>query len=120
MKKEYGGFIPLYENEFNNDIVFIELINRDNTPKPERKLYKFKPVSNYDAVYDQGIYDDYQVPMGELTEVTLKKADVLKAADSLMEDRPLSEMTIRDLMAILTKTKVSKKDWLNELISQTK
>lgn len=120
MKKEYQGFISLYSNEFENDIVFIELLNSDNTEKPDRKLYKFKPVQNFSDVYDQGIFSDYKVPMEELTEVALKKEDVIKAADSLTEDRPLSDMTIRDLMAILTKKTVSKKDWLNTLIEQTK
>lgn len=120
VKKEYQGFISLYSSEFNNDIVFIELLNSDNTSKPDRKLYKFKPVPNFDAVYDQGVYSDYKVPVDELSEVALKKEDIQKAVDSVTEDKPLSDMTIRDLMAILTKSPVSKKKWINDLVSEMK
>jgi hypothetical protein len=35
---------------------------------------------------------------------------------TLTNDAPISDMTIRDLAAILLKKPVSKKEWLNELI----
>jgi len=38
----------------------------------------------------------------------------------IVDDAPLSEITIRDLAAIMLMKPVSGRDWLNDLIKQTK
>jgi len=48
---------------------------------------------------------------------TVTKKSSKKMSDLLVDDLPVSDLTIRDLMAILHKRPVSKKEWLNKLIT---
>jgi hypothetical protein len=49
------------------------------------------------------------------TNMSLDEIDNIEIADA-----PLSEITIRDLAAIMLMKPVSAKPWLNEIIKQTK
>jgi len=67
---------------------------------------------------------DAKLPVKELIKVTApKKTEVTQQKDIFEEgfltgddDAPISDMTIRDLLAILSKSPVSKKEWLNNLL----
>jgi hypothetical protein len=60
-----------------------------------------------------------QISIGQLLNTASIDAED-RAAQKEKEDAHYSEMTIRDLAAIMLKVPVSNKRWLNDLINQTK
>ena len=117
IKKEFRGKISIYPQEFNQPVLYIEIRESDWTVKENRKLYKFIPPDNYTDVYQKGDkYEDYFVPIEEFEEVLLNKRDIEAANLSTLEDMRVSDMSVRDLYAVLHNTPSSLKGWLNSLI----
>jgi hypothetical protein len=68
----------------------------------------------------------YLIPVSELVKVKAPAKTIATRSgveitefeefSSLMDDAPVSDMTIRDLAAILLKKPVSSKSWLNDLV----
>jgi hypothetical protein len=99
-----------------------------NSEDPDRGLYKWKfnPHwrTEYDIVTSKAGYERYAIPIDELHFVTddKKKASSkplqleFDVDEESSDDALISDMTIRDLAAILLKKPVSKKQWLNKLI----
>jgi hypothetical protein len=111
--------------------IYIEFADIEYIPEDsDRGLYKWKfnPHwrTEYDLVVSKAGYERYAIPINELHFVVDDKKRLSKTIrtleldfdvpSSLTDDAPLSDMTIRDLAAILLKQPVSKKEWLNKLI----
>ena len=68
----------------------------------------------------------YLIPVSELVKVKAPAKTIAERSgvqitefdqfSSIMEDAPMSDMTIRDLAAILLQKPISTKSWLNDLI----
>jgi hypothetical protein len=58
------------------------------------------------------LFPDFEDEFGSAKEIEL--------SSQLDKDVPLSEITIRDLAAIMLMKPVSNRPWLNDLIKQTK
>lgn len=129
---------------------FFELIDSNLDPAdPNRTVYRLAPNPNYEEEYELNAKNQYIVPIDELrivnkASVAITKAAAVFASDEIIgkqkisqefapkisnnerfavpleKDAPMSEMTIRDYMAIHTKTPVSLKPWLNDLIKSSK
>jgi len=102
--------------------IFIEKVSKEFEPEdPERTLYKWTFNPHYKTDYDVkpiGASGDtcYIIPYSELTKIEeFNEADEFDIPDPT-EDLPISELTIRDLAAILTGKPVSFKPWLNKII----
>jgi hypothetical protein len=139
--------VSMFPSEMEcTDDIYLELTDGNNLPIHEEPvLYKFK----HNPFYNQGEYEvippdpsrnknseTYLIPVSELEIVSnsvVKKETPKKVFSTAMldnsdkesfskekEDAHYSEMTIRDLAAILLKSPVSNKKWLNTLINSTK
>lgn len=118
--------VGLFRSELErmDEDVFIELISMNYEPlDSKRTLYRHRFNPHFREEYERApgnTMDRYNVPVDEL-EVVWKQPDTPAAVpvdvDSV-EDNHLSQMTIRDVAAILLKKPVSTKAWLNTLISQ--
>lgn len=142
--------VSMFPSEMEcTDDIYLELTDGNNLPLHEDAvLYKFKHNPFYNQGEYEVIPPDpsrnknsetYLIPVSELEIVTplgiAKKVDApskkvfstanldnldREAFSKEKEDAHYSEMTIRDLAAILLKTPVSNKKWLNHLINSTK
>lgn len=132
-------FIRLYPMEIaKNSDLYIELVTLNYEPVRssdgvrEIRLWKYNP--HYDAEYHKiNILnsDVYLIPIAEMTVIskeTEKAAPVaLKTKEvptldkvvgkSLLTDIPFNEMTVRDFVAIYYRKPLSRKKWLNDLIT---
>lgn len=113
--------------------VYLEFCDSSNNPEdPQRVLYKWNYNRFYETEYKiVGPPDNprYAVPVSELVVIKINSPE-LKIQEKynpeaakynspfIDDDTPLSEMTIRDLAAILLKEPVSNKEWLNRLIKK--
>lgn len=111
----------LFPGELKNESdIYIEKVSKTYEPEdPERTLYKWKynpHLSDYETK-NMGPTNEhcYVIPFSELIKVELDEADEFDIPDPT-EDLPISELTIRDLTAILTGKPVSLKPWLNKII----
>ena len=139
--------VGIFPSEFKKTKgFFFELIDSDLNPvDPERKVYRIPVNSAFEEEYELNAKGSYLVPIEELkvvhrssvaiskmsaftgTDTTFKPtlkaqesaASILKAP-ALMEDAPYADITIRDYYAIHTNRPLSTKQWLNELIRNTK
>lgn len=119
------GFFP---SEMQKGVdFFTEFVDKNLQPEdPERKLYLWKYNQFWESEYEQinnGTYTWSMVPVSELYMINLKDISStnelnLKPATSVFDtyDVPVSEMTIRDLAAILLKKPCSNKPFLNKII----
>jgi len=104
-----------------------ELVSED----PTRTLYKWKFNPHFEEEYDKtdphpsSGHIRYLIPVGELVPIKEDKIESVKEEKQAElkfdipdpeSDLPVSQMTIRDLAAILLKKPVSNKKWLNKLI----
>jgi hypothetical protein len=105
--------------------LYTEDADSDYTARdPERKLYKLRCNPHYEEEYEKTDPSAgplrYLVPAGELVEIKAdtepEKPFVLPDSDT---DLPMDQMTIRDLAAILLKKPVSRKEWLNQIITKS-
>lgn len=122
------GFFPS-ELKKGKDI-YTEFTSIDLDPEdPERMLYKWRFNPHYEEEYDKtepaaNGHFRYLVPISELIKIEFtKELEEEKSGfpdfEELMDpdlDAPISQLTVRDVAAILLKKPVSHKNWLNEII----
>jgi len=138
--------VGIFASEFNKEKGFyFELISSDLDPiDPERKVYRVPSSTTFEEEYELNPKNSYSVPLEELkvinpTSVAINKFSAVKAMEkpkeqqpqriipqesivapapkpTLNHDAPFSDMTIKDLVAILLRKPVSDKPWLNELV----
>jgi hypothetical protein len=127
-KSEYhiGFFLSEVKKGKN---IYTEFTSIDLDPEDaNRTLYKWRFNPHFDEEYDKtepaanGQFR-YLVPVSELVKIEFEKEPEQLALfpnfDEIMDpdaDAPLSQMTVRDLAAILLQKPVSQKAWLNDLI----
>jgi hypothetical protein len=116
----------------NRDI-YTEFTSIDLDPEdPDRNLYKWRYNPHFEEEYEKtepgaNGHFRYLVPVSELIKIEFdaqipenKGESEFPNFDEIMDpdaDAPLSQLTVRDLAAILLKKPVSHKKWLNDLIS---
>ena len=124
--------ISFFQSEISKgQDVFVEFTNRYNVPEfPDRTLYRWRFNPHFDEVNEKTAEEDptkvrYLIPIDELKVVkSYGPAAVIKPAETEFEfslpnpekDPLISELTIRDLAAILLQKPVSNKEWLNNII----
>lgn len=107
--------------------IYTEFVNREyEFEDQERPLWKWRYNPHWEDEYERtdDIQERHLIPVKELIKVTVpKKSELIKQKDIFEEgfdigddDAPFSELTIRDLAALLLREPVSKKEWLNNLI----
>lgn len=112
------------ELEKPDENVYIEIINLSYEPLDKRRtLYRLRYNPHFKDEYEHVGNDRYNVPMEELEivwqlpdEPSIDTAQLALYDPENMEDNNLTQMTIRDLAAILLRKPVSTKPWLNELV----
>jgi hypothetical protein len=127
MSELHIGFF-LSEIKKGKDI-YTEFTSIDLDPEdPTRTLYKWRFNPHYDEEYEKtepaanGHYR-YLVPVSELIKIEMEQAVEVSEFpdfDEIMDpdlDAPLSQITMRDLAAIMLKKPVSNKKWLNDIIN---
>ena len=126
-----GLHIGFFASELSRGVdFFTEFVNKDLLPEdPDRKLYLWKYNAYWQDEYQQaqsGSYTFIMIPVSELYTVDIPEKKVRTSAKtstndfviSSLNDAPISELTIRDLAAILLKKPISNKEFLNEIISK--
>ena len=128
--------------------IYTEFVSYDLTPEdPKRTLYKLKYNPYFDEEYEktEGASSRYLIPVKELEIIEIKNPEInkdddfpdfstnqqisldlfLKESENLIENKKTNEedeviqnMTIRDFAAIMWKSPVSNKQWLNKLINK--
>lgn len=123
--------VAIFPGEFQKENGFyFELIDSNLDPiDPKRTIYKINPRNNYDDTYNILKSGAYAVPLEELEVVednTTRVDNSLYLDQNITtnlssdNDQNISEMTIKDIAAILWKSPVSEKEWLNNLIKTIK
>jgi hypothetical protein len=123
---------PLVTNFFPSELrdgkdVYTEKVSKDYRSEDEsRTLYKLPHNPNWNKGPDNGGYatkpfghtDDvmYIIPFSEFQPIVEKEAEYDFGIGDPDEDPPLSELTIRDIAAILLEKPCSRKPWLNKII----
>jgi hypothetical protein len=121
--------IGFFASELSRGVdFFTEFVNKDLLPEdPKRQLYLWKYNPYWQTEYPEvqsGTYIFSMVPVTELYKVDIPetKLDAQQASNEFnitsLNDAPISELTIRDLAAILLKKPISNKDFLNDIISK--
>lgn len=113
--------------------IYTEFTSIDLEPEdPKRILYKWRFNPHYEEEYEKtepaanGHYR-YLVPVSELVKIenltveteTPTQGSLFPNFDAIIDpdmDAPLSNVTLRDLAAIILQKPVSQKQWLNEII----
>jgi hypothetical protein len=113
------------ELEKPDENVYIETINLNYEALDKRRtLYRLRYNPYFKEEYEHVGNDRYNVPMEELEVVwqlpeepsnETAQLPLLYDTDTI-EDNNLTQMTIRDLAAILLRKPVSSKSWLNDLV----
>lgn len=108
--------------------IYTEFVTREYEPETkDRTLYKWKYNKFYDEEYEsvdiEGSTDKrYLIPVSELEPMSAGTQLIeFSEFNEIMnpdEDAPLDQITIRDLAAILLKSPVSRKKWLNQIIKE--
>jgi hypothetical protein len=101
--------------------IYTEFVSRDyEAEDAERTLWKWSYNPHWEEEYEAtpDAQPRHLVPVRELVKVTapISSKNSLDLFSETQLDCPLSEMTVRDLAAILLKKPVSNKDWLNDLV----
>lgn len=125
MHEVHIGFFP---SELTKAVdIFTEFVNKDLQPEDKtRQLYMWKYNPYWENEYPQvnnGSYTWCMVPVSELYKVSdLTAGTSLSVTNDFeiaeLNDAPISELSIRDLAAILLKKPVSNKKFLNDIISK--
>jgi hypothetical protein len=109
------------ELERSDGDVYVELVDNNYSPIDEKRtLYKHRYNPNYKFEYEKApgqFSERFSVPVSKLEIVwSITNSYVEKMDFENMEDNNISQLTIRDLAAILLKKPVSGKAWLNRLV----
>ncbi len=124
------GFFPSELRKAKH--IYTEFTSIDLDPEdPNRTLYKWRYNPHYEEEYDKteivgNNQFRYLVPVSELVKIEFDQEEkepeqlvLFPDFDQIMDpnmDAPFSQMTIRDLAAIILQKPVSQKTWLNDLI----
>lgn len=122
--------VGIFPSEFKRGVdIYMEFTSFDLVPEdPQRTLYKLRANPYYDEEYEQTEDANfrYLVPVSELEVVKFEVIEEEPVQATLFpdfndmisedDDCKLSDLTARDLFAIMHKVPVSKKEWLNKLI----
>ena len=128
-------FIGFFASELKKGRdIYTEFTSIDLDPEdPDRNLYKWRYNPHFEEEYektDPGAngHFRYLVPVSELIKIEFDPEILNEGTrsefpdfDEIMDpnsDAPFSQLTVRDLAAILLKKPVSQKKWLNDLISK--
>lgn len=117
--EQYMKFFP-GEINIKKDL-YTESISRDFQPEdPERHLLVLKYGPHWHK-YER-LDDNYKMVLVPVADMQPVNAPVSsnKPITEEQDDNDISELTIRDLAAILWKEEISSKDWLNKEISKLK
>jgi len=113
--------------------IYTEFTSIDLEPEdPSRTLYKWRYNPHFEEEYDKTEPSAnsttsvrYLIPVSELIKIEIQQEESAPSAfpdfDEIIDpdsDAPLSQITVRDLAAIMLKKPVSNKKWLNDLISK--
>ncbi len=113
--------------------IYTEFTSIDLEPEdPSRTLYKWRYNPHFEEEYDKtepsansNVSIRYLIPVSELIKIEIQQEESAPNAfpdfDEIIDpdsDAPLSQITVRDLAAIMLKKPVSNKKWLNDLISK--
>ena len=120
--------------------IYTEFVSRELVPEDsERRLWKWQFNPEYDTEYAKTEkhpatgHQQYLIPVAELIDVAELHLGVKKEpeppkeeekgqlelkmpTEGDLEDSPLSEMTLRDKIALEYKLPVSNKQWINKII----
>ena len=119
--------------------IYTEFVSRELVPEDsERRLWKWQFNPEYDTEYAKTEkhpatgHQQYLIPVAELIDVAELHLGVKEApeppkeeerqlelkmpTEGDLEDAPLSEMTLRDKIALDYKLPVSNKQWVNKII----
>jgi hypothetical protein len=124
------GKTEMYNAFFQSEIskgqdVFIEFADKDNLPQFEdRALYRWKFNPHFEEEYEKtepsatGVIR-YLIPISELVKVEApSETDLEFNLTDPEQDLPMDQMTMRDYAAIHMRKPVSRKPWLNALITK--
>lgn len=131
--------IALFPSEImGGEDIYTEFVSKQNVPEdPERTLWKWPFNPEFETEYEKSDphpatgHRRYLIPIDELIDVatlhreepvqtTLTLIEPVTENGKLVDDAPLSEMTMRDEIAIRWELPVSNKEWLNELVREKK
>lgn len=131
-----SGKDELYVSFFSSELkreadIYTEFVGRDYVPEDgNRTLWKWSYNPHWEEEYETTEPNDvghvrYLIPVSELIKVNMPQGAVTespfhmtdKLADFMLEDAPISDMTIRDFATIMTGRALSNKTWLNQLIT---
>ena len=117
-------YISCFPSElYKGDDIYTEFVNREYIPEDSnRTLWVLKHNPFWKEEYELTIAGDkYLIPVSELTKVNLPKkveeVDSFKSLSDFVDDSPINDMTIRHFATIMLGKPVSKKQWLNKLIT---
>lgn len=111
------------------DDIYTEFVDRDyNSEDPERNLWVWRYNPHWEEEYEQTEpnaigHVRYLVPVSELIKIPNYIPKTVSSDDfdiNLIDksDPLITEMTMRDFVAIMTGKPVSNKAWLNEIIKK--
>jgi len=111
------------------DDIYTEFVDREyNSEDPDRNLWLWRYNPHWETEYEQTEPNTighvrYLVPVSELIKVRVQDIadtiiDPLDISKLDASDPLISEMTMRDFVAIMTGKPVSNKAWLNEIIKK--
>lgn len=119
-------YISFFVSELKRaEDIYTEAVSRDYVSESDNRelwLWRYNPhwESEYEATEPNDVgHVRYLVPVSELIKVPDQPAVADKFAsleETLTDDLPFTEMTIRDFAAIMTKQPVSNKEWINKII----
>lgn len=131
------GMSELHIGFFQSEVkkgkdIYTEFTSIDLEPEDStRTLYKWRFNPHYEEEYEKtdpapNGHFRYLIPVSELIKVEFEQPSEAATGgfpdfDEIMDpdnDAPLSQITVRDLAAIMLKKPVSQKKWLNDLISK--
>lgn len=146
-KMRYGKppISKFYEAEINESVpIYVEWTSRNIVPEDDRRLYRYDPNPNYRLDYEVSIDPDgkewFTIPMDKFVLVKEGEHDSKPIVETIKEetkshvnleldfdfglinpdeDCPMENITLRDWAAILLKTPVSRKEWLNKIIKDS-
>jgi len=132
-KKGADRIIAFFPSEImGGEDIYTEFVSKQNVPEdPERTLYKWTFNPEYDTEYEKSDphpatgHRRYLIPVDELIDIAELYAPTPEPVEPQTEipfdsndDAPISELTIRDEIAIRWELPVSKKEWLNALVRE--
>ena len=105
--------------------IYTEFVSRDyEFEDQQRTLWKIRFNPHWETEFEStnDLQPRYLVPVSELTKVTVDLGKNTKSDFDFeaiaIDDAPLSECTLKDIAAILLRTPVSDKPWLNKIINE--